>query len=191
MIPIISFIGDSGSGKTTVIEKVVAELKKRSIKVAVIKHTHCDDLNFDKNGKDSQRFTVAGAEEVFVSGPRKIISMKMTDHDLSPREISLLIDSDIDLILTEGYKSAGTLKIEVHRKNLNSQLVAKPEQLMAVVTDEHLDTAVPQFDINKSNTIEIADLIEKWLSHQPRRETEIVVDKEFVELIQSYRIIRN
>jgi molybdopterin-guanine dinucleotide biosynthesis protein MobB len=176
MIPIISFIGSSGSGKTTLLEKVVAELKKRGIRVGVIKHVPCDDLDFDRNGKDSQRFRAAGAEVVIASGPEEIVFMKKTDHDLSPGEITRLIDPDIDLVLTEGFKSADTFKIELHRKALASELLAKPEQLLAVITDEELDIPVPQFEATKDNTAEIADLIEKWLSAQPGREIELAVN---------------
>jgi molybdopterin-guanine dinucleotide biosynthesis protein MobB len=190
MIPIISFIGSSGSGKTTLLEKVVTELKKRGIRVAVIKHSHDSDLGFDKNGKDSQRYTTAGAEVVIVSSPQEIVFMKKTDHDLSPNEITRLIDPDIDLVLTEGFKSAGTLKIEVHRKVLESELLAKPDQLLAVITDEPLDIQVPQFDVMKNNTVEIADLIEKWLSGQPKRDIELVINKEFVELIKKSKALK-
>lgn len=176
MVPIISFIGSSGSGKTTLLEKVVAELKKRGIRVGVIKHVPCDDLDFDKNGKDSQRFRAAGAEVVITSGPQEIVFMKKTDHDLAPDEITRLIAPDIDLVLTEGFKNAGTFKIELHRKALAPGLLAKPEQLLAVITDEKLDIPVPQFDATKDNTVKIADLIEKWLSAQPKKETEFVVN---------------
>lgn len=175
MIPIISFIGRSGSGKTTLLEKVVAELVNRGIRVAVIKHSPHKDLGFDKNGKDSQRFTVAGAEVVMLSGPQEIVSITKTDHDLSPDEITRLIDPDIDLVLTEGYKHADNVKIEVHRKLLGPELLAKPDKLLAVITDEHLGVQVPQFDVMKNNTVEIADLIEKWLSVQPTREIELLV----------------
>lgn len=190
MIPIISFIGSSGSGKTTLLEKVVTELKKRGIRVAVIKHSHYGDLGFDKNGKDSQRYTTAGAEVVIVSSPQEIVFMKKTDHDLSPDEITRLIDPDIDLVLTEGFKSAGTLKIEVHRKALELELLAKPDQLLAVITDEPLNIQVPQFDVMKNNTVEIADLIEKWLSGQPKRDIELVINKEFVELIKKSKALK-
>jgi molybdopterin-guanine dinucleotide biosynthesis protein B len=175
MIPIVSLIGSSGSGKTTLLEKLVVELKKDGLKVAVIKHAHGDDISFDKDGKDSRRLTTAGAEEVIISGPQEIAFMKKTDHDLSPDEITRFISPEIDLILTEGFKNADTLKIELHRKLLSSELLAKPEQLLAVVTDEHLNIQAPQFDAMKDNSVEIANLIEKWLSNQPQRERELVV----------------
>ncbi len=181
MIPIISFIGSSGSGKTSILEKIVVELTKRGLRVAVIKHSHHDALSFDKKGKDSQRYTTAGAEAVIVSGPQEIVFMKKTDHDLLLNEITRLIDPDIDLILTEGFKNADTFKVEVHRKALESKLLAKPNQLLAVVTDEKLDVKVPQFDITKDNTIKIADLIEKWLAAQPKKRLQLIVNQKFVE----------
>ncbi len=182
MIPIISFIGTSGSGKTTIMEKVVAELKNRGIKIAVVKHSHHNELGFDKKGKDSQRYTAAGAEVVILSGVNEIVFMKRTEHDLSPQEISRLLYDNVDLVLTEGFKNASTMKIEVHRKALEPELLAKPKQLLAVITDEKLDIKVPQFDMAKNNTIKIADLIEKWLSRQPKREIEINVNGEHIPL---------
>lgn len=169
MIPIISFIGRSGSGKTTLLEKVVAELKGRGLRLAVIKHTHSGDLGFDKNGKDSQRLQAAGAEVVIVSGPQAIVLMQKADQDLAPHEITPLIGPDIDLVLTEGFKGAATAKIEIYRKALAPGLLAKPEQLLAVVTDEKLEVQVPQFNVMENTTVAIADLIEGWLSAQPER----------------------
>jgi molybdopterin-guanine dinucleotide biosynthesis protein MobB len=169
MIPTISFVGSSGSGKTTILEKVVAELNRRGIRIAVIKHTPHDDLEFSKQGKDSQRLASAGAEAVIVSGPQKIAFVKKTDRDLSPEELSQFIEPGIDLLLTEGFKNSATSKIEVHRRATGSKLLTKPEQLLAVVTDEQMDIPAPQFDIKKNNAVLIADLIVKWLSGQPKQ----------------------
>jgi molybdopterin-guanine dinucleotide biosynthesis protein MobB len=182
MIPVISFIGSSGSGKTNTLEKVVTELKRRSIRVAVIKHSHHEALELDKNGKDSQRYTAAGAETVIVSGPREMVLMQQTGRDLTTDEILRLIDPDTDIVLTEGFKNAGTFKIEVHRKALEPKLLANPEQLLAVITDEPLDVKVPQFDAAKNNTAAIADLIENWLSGQPEKEIVLIINKKPIPL---------
>ena len=182
MIPVISFIGSSGSGKTGVLEKVVAELKRRSIRVAVIKHSHHDAFEFDKEGKDSQRYNAAGAEIVVVSGPRELTLMQKTGRDMSIDEITRLIDPDIDLILTEGFKNAATPKIEVHRKAVETELLAEPEHLLAVITDEPLEVQVPQLNLAENNTGALADLIEKWLSDQPEKEIVLFVNKKPVLL---------
>ncbi len=182
MIPVISFIGSSGAGKTGVMEKVVTELKRRSIRVAVIKHSHHDSFEFDKDGKDSRRYTAAGAETVIVSGPQEMILMQKTGRDTNLDELTRLIDPDIDLILTEGFKNAATPKIEIHRKTVEPELLAEPEQLLAVVTDEKLKVKVPQFDAAKDNTAALTDLIEKWLSEQPEKEIVLIVNKKTVPL---------
>ncbi len=181
MLPILSFIGTTGSGKTTIFEKVVAELKRRGLKIAVIKHTH-HKIELDKKGKDSQRYLSAGAEISIVSGTDEIAIVKRTDHDLSPREIARLIVTDVDLVLTEGFKGAGTMKIEVHRKDLEPVLLAKPAQLLGVVTDEKLDVEVPQFDFNKDNTVGLADLIENWLAQQPKPGIQLFVNGNFIDM---------
>jgi molybdopterin-guanine dinucleotide biosynthesis protein B len=182
MIPVISFIGSSGSGKTTYLEKVVTELENRGMKVAVIKHVPHGDIDFDINGKDSQRYSSAGAVVSIVSGPQEIGFIKKTDHDLSPDEITKLIEPDVDVILTEGFKHANTLKIEVHRKSNEQELLANPDELLAVITDEPLDVHVPQFDIMGNNIIEMADLIEKWLSNQPKNKFRLLINKEIIDL---------
>ena len=61
MPPIISIVGNSNSGKTTLIEKLIPELKKRGYRVGVIKHAH-HGFNIDKKGKDSWRHKVEGAD---------------------------------------------------------------------------------------------------------------------------------
>ncbi len=181
MLPILSFIGPSGSGKTTIFEKIVAELTKRGLKIAVVKHTH-HIIELDKKGKDSQRYLAAGAEISVVSGPDEIAVIKKTDRDLSPREIARLIDPDTDLVLTEGFKNAQTLKIEVHRKEFEPELLAQPNQLLAVITDEKLKVKVPQFDFKKDNTVALADLIQEWLGKQPKNEIQLFVNDKFIDL---------
>lgn len=163
MRPIVSIVGRANSGKTTLLEQLIAELKKRGYRTAVIKHTG-EDVELDKEGKDSWRFSQAGSEAVAISSPHKLAVFRKVSHDLSPQEVSRAIDGEYDIILTEGFKQADTHKIEVHRKDLGRDLVSNPEHLFALVTDEPLETDVPQFaqeDIGK-----IVDLVEsKILAH--------------------------
>ena len=177
MKPILSFIGKSESGKTTLLVDIITDLKQRGLKIAIIKHTQKFEL--DKPGKDSLR--QLGADTVVISSREELSVMKKTDHSLTPQEIaSLIVDSDIDLILTEGFKKSNTMKIEVHRKEQGTGLLVPPEQLLAVVTDEPLDVNVPQF--NRDDTKGLADFIEKWLRKQPKDEVELFVNNSFVPL---------
>jgi molybdopterin-guanine dinucleotide biosynthesis protein MobB len=178
MVPILSFIGSSESGKTTLLESIVANLKLRDYKVVIIKHAHAFEL--DKEGKNSWRFSKAGADTVVVTSPEELAIMKKTDHDYSPQEITRLIRGDVDIVLTEGFKLGSTTKIEVHRKEQGKDLLVPPDQLLAVVTDERLNIETPQFDHGDIGGI--TKFIEKWLSEQKKEDIELVVNDILVPL---------
>ncbi len=157
MHPIISIVGRSESGKTTLLEGLIAELKRRGHRVAVIKHS-AENVGVDTVNKDTWRFSQAGSEVSVIASGHSLGVFRRLEHDLKPEEVSHLVP-DCDLILTEGFKRSSYPKIEVHRKEQGSGLVSQPEQLMAVVTDELLEVSVPQF--SKGEVEKIADLIEE------------------------------
>lgn len=163
MRPIISIVGKSKSGKTTLLESLIVELKQRGYKVAVIKHAG-ENFELDKKDKDSWRLTQAGSEIVAISSADKVAVIKQTENDLSPRELSRFIGWDYDLILTEGFKQNNAPKIEVHRQEQGKELLCSTQELLAVVTDELLDINVPQF--SRDAIQELADLIEKQIQAQ-------------------------
>ncbi|MFC1961573.1 molybdopterin-guanine dinucleotide biosynthesis protein B [Chloroflexota bacterium] len=180
MHPIVSIIGRSNSGKTTLLESLIAEMKRRGIEVAVIKHAG-EEFDIDTEGKDSWRFRRAGSETVVVSSPHQMAIMKEVSHDLSPQELSRKIDDDFALILTEGFKQANTYKIEVHRKEQGNDLVSNPKQLLAVVTDEPLSTNAPHFD--RGEISKLADLIEQQvLAKHWGDEIELWVNDSFITM---------
>ncbi|HEX2770591.1 MAG TPA: molybdopterin-guanine dinucleotide biosynthesis protein B [Geobacteraceae bacterium] len=162
----VSFVAKSGTGKTTLLEKVIAELKGRGYRVGTIKHD-AHDFDIDHPGKDSHRMTAAGAETMLISSPKKLAIVKK--HDVSP-PIGELISSyfgDVDIVLTEGFKKSGLPKIEVHRKERSETLLCRGEEndpsLMAVASDEPLELDVPVFDLNDATGI-AGFIEEKFLS---------------------------
>ncbi len=179
MPPIISIVGKSDSGKTTLLEGLIANLKQRGYKIAVLKHA-AEDIELDTVNKDSWRFSQAGSEVSAVSSTRKLAIIKNLEHDLAPQELVQFIGSDYDLILTEGFKQSDHPKIEVHRKGQGAALLSPPEQLLAVVTDEPLKVTVPQF--SKDEVPEIADLIEKTLALGKESDVDLFIDDTFVPL---------
>jgi len=162
-------VGKSDSGKTTLLEKLIAGLKQRGYRVAVIKHSG-EDFELDTVNKDSWRFSQAGSEIVAISSPHKLAVIKQVGHDLIPQELSHSIGWDYDIILTEGFKQASTYKIEVHRQEQGKELLCPPNQLLAIVTDETLEVDAPQFSRNEVQ--KIVDLIESTLLAQ-RREDDV------------------
>ena len=180
MQPIISIVGKSEGGKTTLLEKLIVELKRRGRKIAIIKHTH-HDFEIDETGKDSWRFSQAGADVVTVSSPGRFAIFKKTERDLNPQEIARFIVGDYDLILTEGFMRSDELKIEVHRKEVSAELLCSPQQLLAVVTDEPLTIDVPQF--SKDEVGKIVDLLEnKVIAQQEREDVELFINDTYIPI---------
>lgn len=162
----LSFVAKSGTGKTTLLEKVIAELKQRGYRIGVIKHD-AHQFNIDHPGKDSYRLTAAGADTMLISSPEKLAVVKK--HTASPPVEELLSTyfQDVDFVLTEGFKLSSLPKIEVHRKERSATLLCRGEQhdptLIAVASDEELDVDVPVLDLN--NPAEVAEFVEKRILH--------------------------
>jgi molybdopterin-guanine dinucleotide biosynthesis protein B len=161
MRSVITLVGKSSSGKTTLLEKLIAELKRRGHKVAIVKHSHhADDLDTAK--KDTWRFTQAGAELSAINSLDHLAIYRRMDHFFDPQEISSFILWDYDIILTEGFKGSPYPKIEVHRAEQGKELLTDAQLLLAVVTDETLEVSVPQY--SHDDVAGIADLIEKKIN---------------------------
>ena len=70
-VAILSIVGKSKSGKTTLVEKIIAELKRRNYRVATIKHHSHPGFEIDHPGKDSWRHAQAGSDHAVVAAPDK------------------------------------------------------------------------------------------------------------------------
>jgi molybdopterin-guanine dinucleotide biosynthesis protein B len=165
MPPIVSIVGESKSGKTTLIEKLVPELKSRGYRVATVKHA-VHGLTFDEPGKDSWRHAQAGSDAVIISSADSLMVIRSTTGDLALEQIARVIGEDCDIILAEGFKHGNTPKIEVHRKEVGAPL-GSLNKLMAIVTDEPLETKKRQFSFQDVKGL--ADLLEKGFL-KPQRE---------------------
>lgn len=146
MIPIISVVGRSNSGKTTYLEKLVAECKRRGYSVAVIKHHHLD-IDFDKPGKDTWRHAKAGADVVCLVSPNKMAMIKNYEVELSLDQVASYIDG-VDIIFTEGYKNETKCKIEVYRQAAGHDPLGVKPELLAVVSDIMVYKEIPHFSLN-------------------------------------------
>ena len=165
MPPIVSIVGRSKSGKTTLIEKLIVELKSRGYHVATAKHTH-RNKTLPESDKDSDRHLKAGSEASLIVDPHGLMMIRPLQKELNLAQIAQIFGEDYDLILTEGYKQDDAPKIEVHRKD-NAPPLTDVKKLFAVVTDEPLDTKVRQFALDDIKPI--ADLLETGFI-KPNRE---------------------
>jgi molybdopterin-guanine dinucleotide biosynthesis protein B len=145
MPPIVSIVGTSDAGKTTILEKLVRELKKRGYRIGTVKHD-VHDFDIDYEGKDSWRHKQAGACTVAISSPRKLALVKDVESEETLDSLASKYFPDVDIILTEGYKKENKPKIEVLRSRANeTPLPNKNEHIVALVSDTSLDLGVPCF----------------------------------------------
>ncbi len=181
MIPIVSIVGKSDSGKTTLIEKIVPELSRRGYRVTTVKHD-LHGFEIDKEGKDSWRHKRAGAQAVVISSPRKVALIRDVDKDMSLEELGDSFGEDADLILSEGFKKDVQPKIEVFREGKHEELLCtKKDNLIAIASNRPFDIGVPCLDIDDVKGI--VDLIEsKFLQGDQMEEISLRVNRKPVSL---------
>ncbi len=181
MIPIVSIVGTSDSGKTTLIEKLVPELNRRGYRVATIKHdVHGFDV--DQEGKDSWRHKRAGAHTVIISSPQKLALIRDVDHDAELAELRDKYIQDVDIILSEGFKRNYQPKIEVFRKERRRELLCtREDNLLAIASNQPFDIGVPCFDLDDAKGI--VDLIEeRFLKGENSPSVQLKVDGKDISL---------
>lgn len=159
MPAVLSIVGKSKVGKTTFLEKLIPEIKHRGYRVGTLKHDAHDHFEIDHVGKDTWRHRKAGAQTVAISSPSRFALTKATETELDIDTITAIYFSDEDLVLTEGYKGGNKAKIEICRKELQSEpLCSKEDRLLAVVSDFSVSVDVPHFGLEDISGI--ADFIE-------------------------------
>jgi len=140
MPPIVRVVGPSGAGKTTVIEKLIPELKSRGLRVGSIKHAS-HGYEADRPGSDSARHTAAGAEPVLlVDGHRAMLfTPELNRAEASPASLSTLVARwfrDVDVVLAEGFLSADPEPaIVVHRHGLEPRRPDADAVVLGALTD--------------------------------------------------------
>lgn len=141
-IPVLAFAAYSGTGKTTLLEKVIRALKDRGVRIAVIKHDG-HDFEIDREGKDSWRFTQAGADISIISSAAKTALVKQRPSSFAQAAAMV---HDADLILVEGYKNEPLTQIGICRQASGKGFTSDISRYAAVVTDADIgDADIPRF----------------------------------------------
>ncbi|MFC2008897.1 molybdopterin-guanine dinucleotide biosynthesis protein B [Chloroflexota bacterium] len=192
MIPAVAFVGPSQVGKTTIVESLIEELRKRSHRVATIKHSG-HGMVVDTPLKDSWRFTQSGSDLVVVASDRSALCIQNGQSPYDIEEILRLAEDRADIALVEGFKQSALPKIEVHRKAMNNGLTTAPETLIGLVTDEPLPVDVPQFSF--SDIPGIADLVVQRILQAPSNGVRVRVNgkelflKPFMKLLVARTVL--
>ena len=178
MPPIVSIVGKSKSGKTTLMEELIRELKSRGYRVGTIKHTP-QGMTFDEPDKDSWRHIQAGSEATVISSSDRVVLIKPVAQALTLEEVAHLVGEDCDIILAEGFKQDNAPKIEVHRREVGPPLSAV-KKLIAMATDEPLETKVRQFSLQDIKGL--ADLLEEGFIKPQRERTSLYINGVLIPL---------
>jgi len=166
--PVLGFAAYSGTGKTSLLVKLLPLMKLQGLRVAMIKQTH-HDFEIDKPGKDSFELRKAGADQVVLSSERRCAVITEYSEQRAP-DLPALIDQldldNIDLVMVEGFKHLPFAKIELHRPSLGKELIFPGDpSVIAVASDGGLETGdLPLLNINEPE--EVAGFINRWLDKQ-------------------------
>lgn len=163
MIPLITFSGYANSGKTTIVEKIIAALQKRGLSVATIKHAG-HGYEIGPKGKDSSRYFQAGAVKVVLAGPESLTIHEKIKKTPTLKEICARIQ-DVDLILAEGFKKEPVPKIEVFRQDISPERLSSAD-VIAVVSDVPLEEEIPCFNFEEIE--QLTDFIINYSDLQKR-----------------------
>lgn len=150
-------IGWKNSGKTSLMERLVADVSRRGFSVSTVKHVH-HEVDLDQPGKDTYRHRQAGAREVVLASAGRLAIM--VEHRGPEPELPAVLArmAPVDLILVEGYKRDAHPKVEVWRQETGHPLIQPGDPLVrAVATDSAMSLPVPVLDLN--DTRAVADFI--------------------------------
>ncbi len=172
-IPVLGLAAISGTGKTTLLVKILAVLRRQGHRVGVVKHAH-HSFETDKPGKDSYELRKAGAVQTLIGSRHRWALVAEKPDEQEPRLDDLLRHLDqeaLDFILVEGFKAERFPKIELHRPALGHPLLHPGDDtIIAVATDAPLpvQTSLPLLDLNRPD--EIAEFIAGYLAGPSRAE---------------------
>jgi molybdopterin-guanine dinucleotide biosynthesis protein B len=144
--PIVSFVGYSGSGKTTFIEKLIPVLTGYGLKIAIIKHD-AHGFQMDKPGKDTWRHKQAGASATAIISKKQIGVVMDVDQEPLPHDLAPMF-AFADIIITEGFKKGPYPKVEIFRPEATENKVpvcTDDPALLAIVSDRETSLPVKSF----------------------------------------------
>jgi len=173
-LPILGFAAFSGTGKTTLLIKLLPLLTQRGLRVGMIKHAH-HSFDVDTPGKDSYELRRAGAAQVLIASRQRwalMVETKRPEEPALDELVAALQQDSLDLILVEGFKQTHFPKIELHRPSLGHPLLyAGDPAIIAVATDAPLQETppLPLLDLNRPE--QVADFIVERLIKSTRLRT--------------------
>ena len=179
-LPLLGFCAYSGTGKTTLLTKLLPLLKQEGLRVGMVKHAH-HRFDIDHPGKDSYELRKAGAEQMLVASRRRMALVRETgDQQTEPvleEALTMLVPEHLDLVLVEGFKHADIQKIELHRPSLGQPLMYPQDpHIIAIASDEPL--AIPQRRITQLD-LNQPQAVLRFILHTVMQHTAVLKTQEY------------
>lgn len=155
--PVVSFVAPSGTGKTTLLERLIPELRRRGLRVAAVKHD-AHRIEIDREGKDTYRMRQAGASPVVISSREGYAAFGDLDGEWPLLDVVARFAGAVDLVLTEGYRRTDLAKVLVHRaaRGRDPSWIL-PDGIFAAATDVPLGLGLPEVPLE--DPVPLADLL--------------------------------
>lgn len=174
-VPVLGLAAFSGTGKTTLLKKLLPRLREAGLRIGMIKHTH-HDFDIDQPGKDSYRLRKAGADQMLIASGRRWALMVETPEQAGDPRLQEMIErmdaQRLDLILVEGFKHESFPKIELHRPALGRPLLYPDDpEIIAFVSDQAAVETAPLPYLQLEDVNAIAEFILDWLGRQQKRQS--------------------
>jgi molybdopterin-guanine dinucleotide biosynthesis protein B len=165
--PVLGFAAYSGTGKTTLLTRLLPLLRDRGLRIGMVKHAH-HSFDIDHPGKDSYELRSAGACQMLVASRHRWALMTELEREQEP-DLGELVERldrvDLDLILVEGFKQVAFPKIELYRPALgHTPMFPQDPNIIAVATDGPIDTDLPRLQLNDPGAI--AEFVLHWCQDQ-------------------------
>jgi len=166
---VVGFAGYSGTGKTTLVERLIPALKARGQRVSVVKHAH-HTFDIDQPGKDTRRHREAGAFEVVVASSKRLALIREYEQDIQPRVHHLLAElyDGVDWVLVEGFKQSDLLKIEVWRASTQHPVRYVDDAFVVAIATDSPDQ-LPQATLRPVLDLNNPEMVADWLMRESHR----------------------
>ena len=146
---LVAIVGKSNSGKTTLITRLLPLFTQSGLNVGTIKHTH-HQVELDRKGKDSWKHREAGSSRVLLLTDANLALFSKMDSMPKLKELAGTYFSDLDIVVSEGFKNEDCLKLEIYRmSNGKTPLYQDPDyQIHALISDSVPDVSIPTFGLD-------------------------------------------
>ncbi len=166
---VVAFAGESGAGKTTLVERLIPALKARGQRVSVVKHAH-HRFDMDQPGKDTWRHREAGAFEVVAASSQRLMLAREFEvpAELTVHQLIAELYAGVDWVLVEGFKHSELLKVEVWRAHAGHPARYPHDPYIVAVATDSADQ-LPETTLRPVLDVNDPDALASWLLQNAER----------------------